>query len=56
MFNYYNGCAEIALYETHSLNLLEDSIAQEWYGCSYDELGEDERCEVTYEALDRFGN
>lgn len=35
---------------------LEDKIAQELYGCNYDELDEDDRDTVTYEALDRAEN
>lgn len=39
---------------TNRINTMEDKVAKEWYGCSYGELDEDERIEVTYEAYDRL--
>lgn len=44
----------IAQANTEKINKLEDEIAQEWFGCSYDELDEDDRAEVSYEAHDRM--
>lgn len=44
----------IAVEATNRQNMLEDRIAMEWYGCSFDELDYDDREEVTLEALDRL--
>lgn len=44
----------VVVRNTKCQNSLEDKIAYELYGCSYDELGYDEKEEVTYEALDRM--
>ena len=33
---------------------MEEKIARDWYGCSYDELDEDERGEVTFEVAERM--
>jgi hypothetical protein len=35
-------------------NALEDKIAMEWYGCSFDELGYDDKELVAWEAQDRM--
>lgn len=43
-----------ALRSTENQNALENEIAMEWYGCSFDELDYDDREEVTWEALDRL--
>lgn len=34
---------------------LEDELAKEIFGCKYEELDEDERAEITFEAHDRMG-
>ena len=39
---------------TNRINAMEDKVAKELYGCTWDELDEDERTEVTYEAYDRL--
>ena len=39
---------------TNRINVMEDKVAKELYGCTWDELDEDERTEVTYEAYDRL--
>ena len=44
-----------AMDATRSINNMEDKIAKEWYGCTYDELDYDDREGVTYEAYDRLG-
>lgn len=36
-----------------TIEQMEEKLAREWYGCSYDELNEDERGEVTFEAAER---
>ena len=49
--NVYSKMAQEA---TNRINAMEDKVAKEWYGCTCDELDEDERTEVTYEAYDRL--
>ena len=50
-----NDCyAKMAQKATNRINSMEDKVAKEWYGCTWDELDEDERTEVTYEAYDRL--
>lgn len=44
-----------ALKSTSKQNALEDKIAMEWYGCSFDELDYDDKELVTWEAVDRKG-
>ena len=39
---------------TNRINAMEDKVVKEWYVCTRDELDEDERTEVTYEAYDRL--
>lgn len=50
----YSGYAKIAMEQTRKQISLEEKIAKEWYGKSYDELDEDEKLEVGYEAIDRM--
>lgn len=45
---------KIAMQQTKRQNNLEEQIAIEWYGCSYDELDYDDRELVTFEAADRM--
>ena len=47
-------CWKQALQATYKINAMEDRVAKEWYGCTWDELDEDEKTEVTYEAYDRL--
>ena len=50
-----NDCyAKMAKEATNRINAMEDKVAKELYGCTWDELDEDERTEVTYEAYDRL--
>ena len=39
---------------TNRINAMENKVAKELYGCTWNELDEDERTEVTYEAYDRL--
>lgn len=41
---------------TKRINAMEDKIAKEWYGCSWDELEYDDKELVTNEAYDRLKN
>lgn len=41
---------------TKKINAMEDKIAKEWYGCSWDELEYDDKELVTYEAYDRLNS
>ena len=45
---------KMAQESTNRINAMEDKVAKEWYGCTWNELDEDERTEVTYEAYDRL--
>ena len=49
-----NGYVKMAQKATNRINAMEDKVAKELYGCTWDELDEDERTEVTYEAYDRL--
>ena len=49
-----NVYSKMAKEETNRINDIENKIAKELYGCKWDELDEDERTEVTYEAYDRL--
>lgn len=49
-----DGYVKIAKKATNRINAMENKVAKEWYGCTWDELDEDERTEVTYEAYDRL--
>lgn len=53
MKDYFESCKDIAMRNTMRINSLENEIAMELYGIPYDELDEDERAEVAYEAHDR---
>ena len=48
------GMLEIAMANTKKQNSLEDKIAMEWYGCTWDELDYDDKELVTNEAMDRM--
>lgn len=39
---------------TNRINAMEDKVAKEWYGCTWDELDYDDREACTYEAYDRL--
>ena len=41
---------------TKRINAMEDKIAKEWYGCSWDELEYDDKELVTNEVYDRLNN
>lgn len=43
-----------ALETTEKRNSLEDKIALEWFGCTYDELDYDDKDLVECEALERM--
>ena len=45
---------QVAMEHTKRRNALEDGIAKEWYGCTFDELDYDDKEMVTYEAADRI--
>lgn len=47
-------CWKQALQATNRINAMEDKVAKEWYGCTWNELDYDERELVTYEAYDRL--
>ena len=49
-----DGYAKMAQEATNRINAMENKVAREWYGCTWDELDYDERTEVTYEAYDRL--
>ena len=49
--NVYSKMAQEA---TNRINAMEDKVAKELYGCTWYELDEDGRTEVTYEAYDRL--
>jgi hypothetical protein len=55
MLKLNKGMMEIAMANTKKQNNLEDKIAMEWYGCTWDELDYDDKESVTNEALDRMG-
>ena len=41
---------------TKRINAMEDKIAKEWYGCSWDELEYDDKELVTNEAYNRLNS
>lgn len=43
-----------AIEAANCINNMEELIAKEWYGCSYDELDYDDKELVTNEAYDRI--
>ena len=49
-----NGMLKQAIRTTKKVNGMEDSIAEEWFGCLDEELDYDEKELVTYEAYDRL--
>ena len=50
-----NMLLRAAIESANSISAMEDKIAMEWYGCTYDELDYDDKELVTYEAYDRVG-
>ena len=49
--NVYSKMAQEA---TNRINAMEDKVAKEWYGCTWDKLDYDDRELCTYEAYDRL--
>ena len=49
-----NVYLKMAQEATNRINDIENKLAKELYGCTWYELDEDERTEVTYEAYDRL--
>ena len=41
---------------TKRINAMEDKIAKEWYGCSWNELEYDDKELATYEVYGRLNN
>ena len=52
--NNYDEYMRIAQEETNRINAMEDKVAKEWYGCTWDELDYDDKELCTYEAYDRL--
>lgn len=50
----YDKYTRIAHEETNRINAMEDRVAKEWYGCTWDELDYDDKELCTYEAYDRL--
>ena len=50
----YDEYMRIAQEETNRINAMEDKVAKELYGCTWDELDYDDREICTYEAYDRL--
>ena len=50
----YDEYMRIAQEETNRINAMEDQVAKEWYGCTWDELDYDDKELCTYEAYDRL--
>lgn len=50
----YDEYMRIALEETNRINAMEDRVAKEWYGCTWDELDYDDKELCTCEAYDRL--
>ena len=48
------GYVKIAREATKRINAMEDKVAKEWYGCTWDELDYDDKELCTYEAYDRL--
>ena len=49
-----NVYLEMAKEATNRINAMEDKVAKEWYGCTWDELDYDDKELCTYEAYDRL--
>ena len=49
--NVYSKMAQEA---TNRINAMEDKVAKEWYGCTWDELDYDDKELCTQEAYDRL--
>ena len=45
---------QVSMEGTKRQNALEDEIAKEWYGCTFDELDYDDKEMVACEAADRM--
>ena len=48
------GYVKIARESTNRINAMEDKVAKELYGCTWDELDYDDKELCTYEAYDRW--
>ena len=48
------GYVKMAQEATNRINAMEDKVAKEWYGCTWDKLDYDDRELCTYEAYDRL--
>ena len=55
MGRYERACYEQADRVCKQMRDLEDLLALEIYGCSYEELDEDERGDLSYEVHERLG-
>lgn len=49
-----DGYVKIAREATNKINAMEDKVAKELYGCTWDELDYDDKEVCTYEAYDRL--
>ena len=49
-----NVYSKMAKEETNRINDIENKVAKELYGCTWDELDYDDREICTYEAYDRL--
>ena len=50
----YDEYMRIAQEETNRINAMEDKVAKEWYGCTWDELDYDDKELCANEAYDRL--
>ena len=50
----YEWAWQLAMEQTKKQNDLEEQIAQEWFGKSFEELDYDDKEMVSYEAIDRM--
>ena len=50
----YVKMAQEATNRINRINAMEDKVAKEWYGCTWDELDYDDKELCTYEAYDRL--
>ena len=50
----YDEYMRIAQEETNRINAMEDKVAKELYGCTWDKLDYDDKELCTYEAYDRL--
>lgn len=54
MIKLSKSMVEISIEKTKKQNSLEDEIAMELFGCTWDELEYDDKELVTYEAMSRL--